>query len=184
MITIDYFGRWSYGVALLPYGLLLVGLVWRFRVILSLERKLFFLLVSSLLMLVLGWLFEWVAGVLRVWTFPPESNRWSPVLIPVFGWISGHRVPVEELAWIAVVVPLFYYLWLWATLVFCDIIYVVDLVDGREQFYKREERWVGFLGATRISRRRKGERGRENETALLPRAPGFIARSCARWRGA
>jgi hypothetical protein len=110
--------------------------------------------------------------VIIVWDFPSGRHLFK-LPVPLFGWLTGHRVPVEELVWIVAVVPLFYYLYLWSTLLFHDIVYVVDEA-GR--FYKREERWVGFLEPTKITTRLRGRRGRENETILKVRPPGFVAR--------
>ena len=151
--------------------------MWRFRVIFRFANWIFFILTSCLCFLVLGLAFEWIAGILYVWTFPVGRDFfWLP--IPLFGWITGNQIPICELLWIAVVIPLFYYLYFWATLVFNDIIYVVD---DNGDFYKREERWVGFLGPTHISTRRKGQRGRENETVLHSRPPGFVARAAQKF---
>jgi hypothetical protein len=173
---IDWFGKWSYAMALAPYYLLLGFLVYRYRVILQFATWKFFFGVSVLLFLVLGLLFEWVAGILYVWAFPPGRDLFQ-IRIPIFGWITGHRIPVCEFLWILGVVPLFYYLYLWATLVFYDIVYVVD-ESGHT--YKKEERWVGFHKPTRILTRKKGLKGQEHERELLRRNPGFIARATQR----
>ena len=95
------------------------------------------------------------------------------IKVPIFGWFTGHEIPICEFLWILGVVPLFYYLYLWATLVFYDIIYVVD---EHGQTYKKEERWVGFHRTTRILTRKKGRKDRKHEVELLRRDPGFIAR--------
>lgn len=173
---LNLFGRWSYAVALAPYYALLLVLVVRFRVVLRFATWKFFFATSALLFLVLGLMFEWIAGILHVWSFPPGRDLFT-IEIPIFGWITGHRIPICEFLWIAGVVPLFYYLYLWATLVFYDIIYVVD-ENGNT--YKKEERWVGFHLPTRILTRPKGKKGREHECELLCRAPGLVARATRR----
>ncbi len=169
--------EWSYLLALVPYYLLLLVLAWRYQVILQFAtwRAFFFLSVGTFVLL--GLIFELMADVLLVWTFPPGRDLFM-IRVPIFGWFTGHKIPICEFLWILGVVPLFYYLYLWATLVFYDIIYVVD-EQGRT--YKKEERWVGFHEATRILIRKKGKKGRENETELLRRNPGFIARRTKRW---
>lgn len=169
---IDSFGQWSYPFVVSWYLVLLGALVWRYRIILRFMTWRVFIATAVMLMLVLGMFFEWVAGIFYVWTFPPGRDLFE-IRIPIFGWVSGHRIPICEFGWIAIVVPLFYYLYLWATLVFYDIIYVVD-EDGNT--YKKEERWVGFHGTTRILTRPKGKKGREFETVLQERPPGFVAR--------
>jgi hypothetical protein len=146
--------------------------LWYFRCTFQFAVWRFYITITVYVLLTLGLFFEWMADIFRVWTFP-EGRHLAQLPVPVFGWVTGHRVPVEELLWIALVVPLFYYLYLYSTLLFHDIIYVVD-GDGR--FYKREERWVGFTRATRITRRVKGQRGQENEVLVQTRPPGFIAR--------
>jgi hypothetical protein len=78
-----------------------------------------------------------------------------------------------EFLWIIGVVPLFYYLYLWATLAFYDIIYVID---ENGDTYKKEERWVGLHEPTRILTRKKGEKGREHEKELTRRNPGICSR--------
>ena len=171
--TIDTFGKWSYAVALVPYYSLLAFLVVRYRVILRFATWKFFFGATTLLLVVLGLMFEWIANVLFVWTFPPDRHL-RLIEVPIFGWITGHRIPVCEFLWIVGVVPLFYYLYLWATLVFYDIIYVVD-EDGNT--YKKEERWTGFHKPTRILTRPKGKKGQENEHELLRREPGFVSRA-------
>lgn len=172
----DGFGRASYLAMLTPYFLLLALMVWRYRVILRFANWWFYVRAATLVLVVLGFGLEWLAGILRAWTFPPGHDFFD-LKIPIFGWITGHEVPVCELVWIVSIVPLFYYLWFWATLVFHDVIYVVD---ENGNFYKKEERWVGFHAKTRILTRRKGQRGLENERALLERPPGFIARRLRR----
>ena len=167
-------------MVLLPYYLLLGVMVWRYRVILRFTNWWFFMRASALVMLVLGLALEWFADVLYVWAFPPGRDFFE-VEIPIFGWITGHRVPICELLWIVVVVPLFYYLWFWATLVFHDVIYVVD---EQGKFYKKEERWVGFHSPTRILTRTKGRRGREYEHVLHVRQPGFCSRTLLKCRNA
>jgi hypothetical protein len=170
--TIDALGRWSYAVCVAPYFVLLGCLLFYFRHTFQFAMWRFYMTVLVNLLLVLGFFFEWVADIFLVWDFP-EGRHLFKLPVPLFGWVTGHRVPVEELLWIVAVVPLFYYLYLWGTLLFHDIIYVVD---ERQRFYKREERWVGFLETTRITRRQKGQRGREHETVIKVRPPGFIAR--------
>ena len=171
-LRIDALGPWAYAVVLLPYALLLALSIWHFRVILRLVNWRFFFNFSFVLLLVVGLLFELLAGVFYVWSFP-DGRHLVQIRIPIFGWFTGHRIPIEEFLWIVLVIPLFYYLYLWTTLVFCDVIFVLD-EQGR--LYKREERWVGFFGETRIAVRRKGERGREFERPLLTRPPGCVAR--------
>ena len=175
---IDWFGRWSYAAALTPYYLLLFVLIWRYRVILRFATWKFFFGATALLLVVLGLLFEWIADILFVWTFPP-GRYLCLIEVPIFGWITGHRIPLCEFLWIVGVVPLFYYLYLWATLVFYDIIYVVD-ENGNT--YKKEERWVGLHKPTRILTRPKGRKGQENECELLRREPGFVSRTTKRIR--
>jgi hypothetical protein len=179
-LRIDWFGKWSYAAALAPYFALLIALVYRYRVILQFTTWKFFFGVSVLLFLVLGLLFEWIADILYVWTFPPGRDLFQ-IEVPIFGWFTGHRIPICEFLWILSVVPLFYYLYLWATLVFYDIIYVVD-ADGNT--YKKEERWVGFHKPTRILTRKKGMKGQEHECELLRRNPGFISKTTRRLRHA
>jgi hypothetical protein len=173
---LNCFGRWSYATALCPYYLLLACLVYHYRVILKFATWKFFFLSSALVFLVLGLMFEWIADILFVWTFP-EGRDLFMIRVPIFGWVTGHEIPICEFLWIVGVVPLFYYLYLWATNVFYDIIYVVD---EHGHTYKREERWVGFHKPTHISIRKKGMKGRENERALLRREPGFIAKATER----
>jgi hypothetical protein len=176
-VRIDICGHCSYAMVLVPYFLLLVFSFWRFRSINKIVRWRIFFNFSLAGLLVLGLLFETMAGAFYVWTFPDGRYLWK-IPIPIFGWLTGLRIPIEELLWIAMVVPLFYYLYLWTTLVFCDIIFVVD---EKGNLYKREERWVGFFGETRITIRDKGKRGREHERPLLVRKPGFVARIIGRW---
>lgn len=164
-------GKWSYPLALAPYYALLLFLAWKYRVILQFATWKFFFGLSVTVFLLLGLFFELLADVLYVWTFPPGRDLFM-IRVPIFGWFTGHRIPVSEFLWILGVVPLFYYLYLWATLVFYDIIYVVD---AQGQTYKKEERWVGFHEATRILTRNKGMKDRKYETELLRREPGFIA---------
>ena len=173
-------GQWSYVIALAPYYGLLVWLAWRYRVILQFATwRVFFGLAAGVFVL-LGLIFELMADVLLVWTFP-EGRDLFLIRVPIFGWFTGHKIPVCEFLWILGVVPLFYYLYFWATLVFYDIIYVVD---EQGQTYKKEERWAGFHEPTRILFRDKGKKGRENETELLRRNPGFIARRTKHWSNA
>jgi len=175
-LRIDWFGQWSYAAALVPYYLLLTALVMRYRVVLRFATWKFFFLASAKLFTVLGLLFEWIADILYVWTFPAGRDLFM-IRVPIFGWFTGHKIPVCEFLWILGVVPLFYYLYLWATLVFYDIIYVVD-ENGNT--YKKEERWVGFHEPTHILTRKKGMRGREHEKELLRRNPGVVARTAKR----
>lgn len=175
-LRIDWFGRWSYAVALAPYYALLCALVVRYRVILRFTTWKSFFAVSALLFVVLGLLFEWIADLLYVWTFP-EGRDLFRIKVPIFGWFTGQEIPVCEFLWILGVVPLFYYLYLWATLVFYDIIYVVD---EHGETYKKEERWAGFHRPTRILTRKKGMKGQENECELFRRNPGFVARATRR----
>ena len=169
---IDCFGRWSYVMALIPYYSLLGVLMYRYRVILKFATWKFFFFASALLFVLLGLLFEWIAGILYVWTFPPGRDLFM-IRVPIFGWLTGHKIPVSEFLWIVGVVPLFYYLYLWATLCFYDIIYVVD-ENGNT--YKKEERWAGLREPTRILTRPKGRKGREFETELMRRNPGVTCR--------
>lgn len=179
-LRIDCFGRWSYAVALVPYYLLLTGLMVHFRVIFRFATWKFFFAVSALLLIVLGLLFELIADILEVWSFP-EGRHLFMIRVPIFGWFTGHKIPVCEFLWIVGVVPLFYFLYLWATLVFYDIIYVVD---EHGNTYKKEERWVGFHEPTHIYTRQKGMKGREHECELMRRNPGFVARAAKRMRHA
>ena len=172
---IDALGRWSYAFCVALYVVLLFRLFWYFRCTFRFAVWRFYMTITVIVLFVLGFFFEWMAGIFLVWDFP-EGRHLFTLPIPFFGWVTGHRVPFEELVWIVSVVPLFYYLYLYATLLFHDIIYVVD-DDGR--FYKREERWVGFTRATRITTRKKGERGQQFEVLVQTRPPGF----CARWLG-
>lgn len=175
-LRIDSFGKWSYAAALAPYYILLFSLVMRYRVILRFTTWKFFFAVSALLFMILGVLFEWIADILYVWTFPPGRYLFM-IEVPIFGWFTGHRIPLCEFLWILGVVPLFYYLYLWATLVFYDVIYVVD---EHGHTYKKEERWVGFHKPTRILTRKKGMKGREHECELFCRHPGLVARTTQR----
>ena len=170
------FGRWSYFMTLVPYYVLLGSLAWRYRAIWRFANWWFFFRAVLLVMIVLGFALEFLADVLYVWDFPPGRD-FGLMPVPIFGWVSGNQVPVCELGWILGIGPLFYYLWFWATLVFHDVIYVMN-DDGT--FYKKEERWVGFHDKTRILTRLKNHRGQENERTLLERPPGFIARSLRR----
>jgi hypothetical protein len=170
-------GKWSYAVALAPYYALLLFLAWQYRVILQFATWKFFFCLSVLVFLMLGLMFELLADVLFVWTFPPGRDLFM-IRVPIFGWFTGHTIPVCEFLWILGVVPLFYYLYLWATLAFYDIIYVVD---EQGQTYKKEERWVGFHEATRILTRKKGMKDRKHEQELLCRNPGFVARTSKRF---
>lgn len=170
--TIDVLGRWSYAFCVSLYVVLLACLLWYFRRTFRFAVRRFYVTFSVYVLLALGFFFEWIADIFFVWDFP-EGRHLVKLPVPVFGWVTGHRVPLEELLWIAAVVPLFYFLYMYSTLLFHDIIYVVD-EDGR--FYKREERWVGFTRATKITTRRKGERGQEHEVLVQGRPPGFIAR--------
>ena len=168
---IDCLGKWSYPVVLLPYYVLLIYLIWKYRVIWSFHNWWHFIRSTVPAILVLGLLFEWMADIFHVWDFPPERDLcW--IRVPIFGWFTGHKIPVSEFLWIVGVVPLFYYLYFWATLVFHDVIYVYDQ-PGRK-FYKKEERWVGFHKETRILKRLKGQ---DDEIPLLVRKPGFVARA-------
>lgn len=163
LFYINWFGQWSYLVVFVPYFGLLLWLIMKYWVIWELWNFRFFLKASVLAMLVLGFGFEWIAQLLQAWTFP-DGRYLFPIRIPIFGWLTGHPIPFEEALWIIAVVPLFYYLYFWATLVFHDIIYVIDKDTGK--FYKREERWVGFHEPTRIRKRFKNERGQEHEVTL------------------
>jgi hypothetical protein len=176
-LQIGVFGKWSYALVLLPYYILLVALAWRYRVIFRFWNWWLFMRATALSLLVLGLLFEWMAGVLHVWDFPDDRHLFT-IPIPLFGWFTGNRIPICEFLWIAGVVPLFYYLYFWATLVFQDIIYVVD---EEHQFYKKEERWVGFFKDTRILVRRKGLKDRRYEHVLHLRRPGIMARTAGKY---
>jgi hypothetical protein len=171
-MDIALFGHWSYAFCVSLYGLLMVVLMWYFRVTFRFAVWRFFFTITFYALLVLGLGFEWMADLFGVWQFDKARHLFD-IKVPIFGWITGHRVPIEEILWITLVVPLFYYLYLWSTLLFHDIIYVID---EKGKFYKREERWVGFLETTRITTRLKGRRGQENETVIKIRKPGFIAR--------
>ena len=171
-LRFNFCGHWSYATVLLPYVILLALSIWRFRVIIKIVKWRIFFNFSLATFLVLGLFFEAMAGAFYVWSFPAGRHLWQ-MRIPIFGWFTGLVIPIEEFCWIALVIPLFYYLYLWTTLVFCDIIFVLG---EKGKFYKREERWVGFLDETRIAVRNKGERGREFERPILVRPPGFVAR--------
>lgn len=173
---IDWFGKWSYATALAPYYGLLAFLAFKYRVILRFTTWRFFFVVTALLLTVLGVLFEWVADILYVWTFPPGRDLFM-IKVPLFGWFTGHEIPVCEFLWIVGVIPLFYYLYLWATLAFYDIIYVVD---ENGDTYKKEERWVGLHEPTHILTRKKGLKGREHEVELARREPGVCSRVAKR----
>ena len=177
--TIDVLGRWSYAFCVALYVLLLLRLLWYFRCTFRFAVWRYYMTVSVIILFVLGFFFEWMADIFLVWDFP-EGRHLFKMLVPFFGWVTGHSVPIEELVWIVSVVPLFYYLYMYATLLFHDIVYVVD-EEGR--FYKREERWVGFTRATRITQRLKGQRGQEHEVLVQMRPPGFFARFIARHFG-
>jgi hypothetical protein len=165
-------GTWSYAIVLLPYFVILAGFIWYYRILWRFRTWESFLLMACAMFLVLGLGFEWIAQMFYAWTFPP-GRFFFDLEIPIFGWLTHNRVPFEELLWIAVVIPLFYYLFLWATLVFYDIIYVVD---EQGKFYKKEERWAGFFKETHICVRNKGERGQDKEKKLATRRAGIIAR--------
>lgn len=171
------FGKWSYATALAPYYALLLFLAWKYRMILQFATWKFFFCATVLLFLMLGLVFEWIADILYVWSFPAGRDVFM-IRVPIFGWFTGHKIPVCEFLWILGVVPLFYYLYLWATLAFYDIIYVVD---ENGDTYKKEERWVGFHEATRILTRKKGMKDRKYEEELLRRNPGFVARTSKRF---
>ena len=177
-VRIDCLGVWSYSVVLLPYFMILAWFIWHYRILWRFKTWEFFIQMACVMFLVLGLGFEWIAQMFYAWTFPPGRFLFD-VEIPIFGWLTHNKVPFEELLWIALVIPLFYYLYLWATLVFFDIIYVVD---EQGKFYKREERWVGFFGDTHICVRPKGKRGQENETKLHKRRAGFVARTVHHFR--
>ena len=174
---VDSLGRWSYPAVILPYYVLLLSLLWYFRVTFrfSTWKCSFAYAVNALL--ILGFGFELMADVFRVWDFDPARDLFW-IRIPVFGWITGHMIPICEALWIVAVVPLFYYLYLWHTFVFHDIIYVVDEKGG---FYKKEERWVGLFSETRILTRPKGFKDRKYETVICVRKPGFIAKTIKRF---
>ncbi|TAL05301.1 MAG: hypothetical protein EPO07_03695 [Verrucomicrobia bacterium] len=173
LLHVNSLGKLSYLAALLPYYGLLFWLAWKYRIVRKFDTwKMFFYTTASVLLL-LGLLFEWIADVLYVWTFPPGRDLFM-IRVPIFGWFSGHRIPVCEFLWILGVVPLFYYLYLWATLAFYDIIYVVD---GQGRTYKKEERWVGLHEPTRILTRKKFEKGQQFETPLLTRNPNVLTRA-------
>lgn len=176
ILRFNFCGHWSYLTVLVPYMVLLALSVWRFRVIIKIVKWRIFFNFSLTSLLVLGLFFETMAGAFYVWSFPEGRYLWK-IPIPIFGWFTGLSIPIEEFLWIALVIPLFYYLFLWTTLLFCDIIFVID---EKGKLYKREERWVGFLGETKIAVREKGRRGREFERALLVRPPGFAARMAKR----
>ena len=175
---IDWFGRWSYQVVLLPYYALLMKLTWKYRVIWSFRNWWHFIRSTVFVILVLGVTFEWIADIFYVWDFPPGRDLFM-IRVPIFGWFTGHTIPVSEFLWIVGVVPLFYYLYFWATLVFHDVIYVYD--ETTAKFYKKEERWVGFHEETRILKRPKGKKGREFEMPLLTRKPGVVSRVSKRF---
>lgn len=171
-LRIDWFGKWSYATALAPYYAVLVILMVRYRVILRFATWKFFFYVSCVLFMTLGLAFEWIADILYVWSFPPGRDLFI-IRVPIFGWFTGHTIPICEFLWIVCVVPLFYYLYLWATLAFYDIIYVVD---ENGDTYKKEERWVGLHQPTHILTRPKGKKGQEHETELLRRNPGIASK--------
>ena len=171
-LRIDWFGRWSYVAALTPFYAILIILAVRYRVILRFATWRFFFYVSAVLFLILGLAFEWIADILFVWTFPPGRDLFI-IKVPIFGWFTGHVIPICEFLWIVGVIPLFYYLYLWSTLAFYDIIYVVD---ENGDTYKTEDRWVGLHQPTHILTRQKGKKGREHETELLCRNPGIASR--------
>src|SRR5688572_1011642 len=109
--TIDLLGRWSYAFCVSLYILLLLRLLWYFRHTFRFAVWRFYMHVTVTVLFVLGFFFEWMADVFFVWDFPPERHLFK-VAVPIFGWITGHRIPIEELLWIVSVVPLFYYLYL------------------------------------------------------------------------
>ena len=174
---LDCFGELSYAAALAPYYGLLFYLIWKYRVILEFATWKHFFFVTVLLLLVLGVLFEWVADVLFVWSFP-EGRDLFMIRVPLFGWFTGHEIPVCEFLWIVGVVPLFYYLYLWATLAFYDIIYVVDK-NGNT--YKKEERWVGPHEPTRIIRRDKYDKESKHAKVRFTREPTWVGRKAKRF---
>lgn len=171
-LRIDWFGRWSYAAALAPFYGVLTILAVRYRVILRFATWRFFFYVSGVLFLILGLGFELIADILYVWTFPAGRDLFI-IRVPIFGWFTGHTIPICEFLWIVGAIPLFYYLYLWSTLAFYDVIYVVD---ENGDTYKKEERWVGLHEPTHILTRPKGKKGREHETELLCRNPGIASR--------
>lgn len=181
LFHINRLGQWSYAAALLPYYGLLIWLAIRYRVVFRFATWKFFFFLTAALLLVLGVAFEWIADVLYVWTFPPGRDL-CMIRVPIFGWIFGHEIPICEFLWIVGVIPLFYFLYLWATLAFYDIIYVVDK-DGNT--YKREERWVGPHEPTRILVRKKFEAGEDrnlkHEEEKFRRNPTWVGRKAKRF---
>ena len=104
-LRIDWFGKWSYATALAPYYILLACLMVRYRVILKFATWKFFFFVSALLFMLLGLVFEWIADILYVWSFPAGRDLFM-IKVPIFGWFTGHEIPVCEFLWILGVVPL------------------------------------------------------------------------------
>jgi hypothetical protein len=174
---INWFGRWSYAVALAPYYGLLVWLGVKYRVIWKFRAWQHFFLVTAAALLFLGIFFEWIADVLFVWTFPPGRDFFM-VRVPIFGWFTGHTIPICEFLWIFGVVPLFYYLYLWATLAFYDVIYVLD---DKGNVLKKEERWVGPHEPTRILTRHKDSKDGEQEVEHFRRKATWIGRKAKRF---
>ena len=165
-LQIDELGRWSYPFVISWYYLLLASLTWRFRAIFLFARWWAFFLVTVVLFIALGIVLEWISGVFFVWTFPPGRDLFH-IHIPVLGWLTGHQIPLCEFLWIVGVVPLFYFMYLWATLFFYDVIY---LLDEYGNYVGREERWVGFHLKGKILMRSIHKNGHQYEIPLTMRS--------------
>lgn len=168
---IDALGRWSYPFVVSLYVVTLVIMMRYFRVTFRFSRWKVFFANSVVFLLILGFGFELIAGIFRAWEFDPDRHLFD-IHIPLYGWITGHKIPVSEAIWIIAVVPLFYYFYLWCIFMFNDIIYVVD---KKGKLYKREQRWVGLRGVTRLLVRPKGKKGRRYEKVMKTRKPGKLA---------
>src|SRR3990172_10931671 len=96
---IDALGRWSYLFVVSQYFIVLFALVFYFKVTFKFERWKLFFVISVNTLLILGFAFEWIAGIFKVWGFDPSRFLLS-IPIPIYGWFTGHRIPVEEAMWI------------------------------------------------------------------------------------
>jgi len=177
-IYINALGHWSYFTVVSVYYLLTFYLLFYFRKTFRFARRKIFFACTAGCLLFLGFALELLSGIFQTWTFI-EGNFLFEIWIPIFGRWACHKIPFSEALWIVVSIPMFYYLYLWFTFVFHDLIYVMT---EEEKFYKREDRWVGFFGTTKIAFRKMGEKGQENETTVRIRKPGLLARLIAKAR--
>lgn len=175
---INALGQWSYFAVVSIYYVLTFALLIYFKKTFRFARRRAFFACTAGSLLFLGFGLELLSGIFQTWTFI-DGKFLFEIWIPIFGRWACHKIPLSEALWIAVSIPMFYYLYLWFTLVFHDLIYVMT-AEGK--FYKREDRWVGFFGTTKIAFRTKGNKGQENETTVRIRKPGILARLIAKVR--